>query len=114
MTIVILTSVLFSLGGFLNGIYAKNFDDISIIPTFVLTPLIYLGGVFYSIDLLPDIWQSISLANPILYMVNAFRYGILGVSDISIHTAFAIIVLFIVVLSFFSLYLLQRGTGIKT
>ena len=114
VTTVILTSVLFSLGGFLNGIYAKNFDDISIIPTFVLTPLIYLGGVFYSIDLLPDIWQSISLANPILYMVNAFRYGILGVSDISIHTAFAIIVLFIVVLSFFSLYLLQRGTGIKT
>ena len=96
VTTVILTSVLFSLGGFLNGIYAKNFDDISIIPTFVLTPLIYLGGVFYSIDLLPDIWQSISLANPILYMVNAFRYGILGVSDISIHTAFAIIVLFIV------------------
>ena len=114
VTTVILTSILFSLGGFLNGIYAKNFDDISIIPTFVLTPLIYLGGVFYSIDLLPDIWQSISLANPILYMVNAFRYGILGVSDISIHTAFAIIVLFIVVLSFFSLYLLQRGTGIKT
>ncbi len=114
VTTVILTSVLFSLGGFLNGIYAKNFDDISIIPTFVLTPLIYLGGVFYSIDLLPRVWQSISLANPILYMVNAFRYGILGVSDISIHTAFAIIVLFIVILSFFSLYLLQRGTGIKT
>ena len=114
VTTVILTSVLFSLGGFLNGIYAKNFDDISIIPTFVLTPLIYLGGVFYSIDLLPDIWQSISLANPILYMVNAFRYGILGVSDISIHTAFIIILLFITVLSFFSLYLLQRGTGIKT
>ena len=114
VTTVILTSVLFSLGGFLNGIYAKNFDDISIIPTFVLTPLIYLGGVFYSIDLLPRVWQSISLANPILYMVNAFRYGILGVSDISIHTAFAIIVLFIFVLSFFSLYLLQRGTGIKT
>ena len=114
VTTVILTSVLFSLGGFLNGIYAKNFDDISIIPTFVLTPLIYLGGVFYSIDLLPRVWQSISLANPILYMVNAFRYGILGVSDISIHTAFIIILLFITVLSFFSLYLLQRGTGIKT
>ncbi len=114
LTIVILTSVLFSLGGFLNGIFAKNFDDISIIPTFVLTPLIYLGGVFYSIDLLPRIWQSISLANPILYMVNAFRYGILGVSDISIHVAFVIILLFIIILSFLSLYLLQRGTGIKT
>ena len=114
VTTVILTSILFSLGGFLNGIYAKNFDDISIIPTFVLTPLIYLGGVFYSIDLLPDIWQSISLANPILYMVNAFRYGILGVSDINIHVAFTIILLFIIALSFLSLYLLQRGTGIKT
>ena len=114
VAIVILTSVLFSLGGFLNGIFANNFDDISIIPTFVLTPLIYLGGVFYSIDLLPDIWQSISLANPILYMVNAFRYGILGVSDINIHVAFAIILLFIIALSFLSLYLLQRGTGIKT
>ena len=113
-TIVILTSVLFSLGGFLNGMFARNFDDISIIPTFVLTPLIYLGGVFYSIDLLPDVWQSISLANPILYMVNAFRYGILGVSDISIHTAFVISLLFIALLSCLCLYLLQRGAGIKT
>ena len=114
ISIVILTSVLFSLGGFLNGMFANNFDDISIIPTFVLTPLIYLGGVFYSIDLLPDIWQSISLANPILYMVNAFRYGILGVSDIGIHVAFIIILLFILALSSLSLYLLHRGTGIKT
>ena len=113
-TTVILTSILFSLGGFLNGIFANNFDDISIIPTFVLTPLIYLGGVFYSIDLLPDIWQSISLANPILYMVNAFRYGILGVSDINIYVAFVIILLFILALSSLALYLLRRGTGIKT
>ncbi len=113
-TIVILTSVLFSLGGFLNGMFARNFDDISIIPTFVLTPLIYLGGVFYSIDLLPNVWQSISLANPILYMVNAFRYGILGVSDIGIHIAFIIILLFIALLSSLCLYLLHRGTGIKT
>ena len=114
ISIVILTSVLFSLGGFLNGMFANNFDDISIIPTFVLTPLIYLGGVFYSIDLLPDLWHSISLANPILYMVNAFRYGILGVSDIGIHVAFIIILLFILALSSLSLYLLHRGTGIKT
>ena len=114
VSIVILTSVLFSLGGFLNGMFANNFDDISIIPTFVLTPLIYLGGVFYSIDLLPDTWQSISLANPILYMVNAFRYGILGVSDIGIHVAFIIILLFILALSSLCLYLLHRGTGIKT
>ena len=113
-TIVILTSVLFSLGGFLNGMFANNFDDISIIPTFVLTPLIYLGGVFYSIDLLPRIWQTISLGNPILYMVNAFRYGILGISDISIHVAFTIIILFIIILSSLSLYLLNRGTRIKT
>ena len=113
-SVVILTSVLFSLGGFINAIFAKNFDDISIIPTFILTPLIYLGGVFYSIELLPEIWQSISLGNPILYMVNAFRYGILGVSDIDIHIAFTIILLFIVALSGFSLYLLHRGTGIKT
>ena len=113
-TIVILTSVLFSLGGFLNGMFANNFDDISIIPTFVLTPLIYLGGVFYSIDLLPNVWQTISLGNPILYMVNAFRYGILGVSDISIHVAFTIIILFIIILSSLSLYLLNRGTRIKT
>ena len=113
-SVVILTSILFSLGGFINGIFAENFDDISIIPTFVLTPLIYLGGVFYSIELLPQIWQSISLVNPILYMVNAFRYGILGVSDINILIAFAIISLFIFVLSGFSLYLLHRGTGIKT
>ena len=113
-TIVILTSILFSLGGFLNGMFANNFDDISIIPTFVLTPLIYLGGVFYSIDLLPNVWQTISLGNPILYMVNAFRYGILGVSDISIHIAFTIIILFIITLSSLSLYLLNRGTRIKT
>jgi len=114
LSIVILTSILFSLGGFLNGMFANNFDDISIIPTFVLTPLIYLGGVFYSIDLLPRLWQSISLGNPILYMVNAFRYGILGVSDIGIHVAFIIILLFILALSSLSLYLLHRGTGIKT
>lgn len=111
---VVLTSVLFSLGGFLNGMFANNFDDIAIIPTFVLTPLIYLGGVFYSIDLLPRLWQTVSLANPILYMVNAFRYGILGVSDINIYLAFTIIILFILLLSFLCLYLLHRGTGIKT
>lgn len=114
LLVVLLTSVLFSLGGFINGIYAKNFDDISIIPTFVLTPLIYLGGVFYSIDLLPEFWQSVSLTNPILYMVNAFRYGILGVSDIAIHTAFGLIALFIIALFLFSLYLLRIGVGIRT
>ena len=112
--VVVLTSVLFSLGGFINAVFAQNFDDISIIPTFVLTPLMYLGGVFYSIDLLPEFWQTVSLANPILYMVNVFRYGILGVSDINIQNAFAMICLFTILLAGVSLYLLRRGTGIKT
>ena len=111
--IVLLTAILFSLAGFVNGIYAKSFDDISIIPTFVLTPLTYLGGVFYSIKLLSDFWQNISQVNPILYMVNAFRYGILGVSDIDVSLAFAIILLFITGLFWFSLYLLDKGVGIR-
>lgn len=114
ISIVTLTSVLFSLGGFINAVFARNFDDISVIPTFVLTPLIYLGGVFYSIDLLPGFWQSVSRLNPILYMVNAFRYGILGVADIEITHAFAIILLFIVVMTAYALILLRRGTGLKS
>jgi len=114
ITVVLLTSILFSLGGLINAIFARKFDDISIIPTFVLTPLIYLGGVFYSISLLPQVWQQVSSFNPILYMVNAFRYGMLGVSDIEITHAFAIILLFIVALGTFAMVLLNRGTGIKT
>ncbi|MDZ7810380.1 MAG: ABC transporter permease [Arhodomonas sp.] len=113
-SVVFLTAVLFSLGGFINAVFARKFDDISIVPTFVLTPLTYLGGVFYSISLLPDFWQGVSLINPILYMVNAFRYGILGTSDIPIGIAYAIIVLFIAVLGGFSLYLLERGVGLRT
>jgi ABC-2 type transport system permease protein len=109
-----LTAVLFSLGGFINAVYANSFDDISIVPTFVLTPLTYLGGVFYSIDLLPEPWQTLSLANPVLYMVNAFRYGLQGVSDIPLWIAFAIILGFIAVLAAISLHLLGRGVGIKT
>jgi len=112
--IVLMTSILFSLGGFINGIYARKFDDISIVPTFILTPLIYLGGVFYSIELLPAFWQTVSRANPILYMVNAFRYGLLGVSDIDIASAFVIIAGFIILLFIMSLYLLKTGKGIKT
>ena len=114
LTVFVLTSVLFSLAGFINAIYANSFDDISIVPTFVLTPLTYLGGVFYSIQLLPEFWQNLSLANPVLYMVNAFRYGLLGVSDIPLGIAFTIVVFFIVVLTLFSLYLLRRGIGVKT
>lgn len=113
-TVVVMTSVLFSVAGLINGIFAQKFDDVSIVPTFVLTPLIYLGGIFYSIDLLPEMWRNISRFNPILYMVNAFRYGILGVSDINIYRAFVIIIAFIVLLTGYALYLLQRGTGIKT
>jgi ABC-2 type transport system permease protein len=113
LLVFVLTSILFALGGFINAVYAKTFDDVSIVPTFVLTPLTYLGGVFYSIELLPGFWQSLSLVNPILYMVNTFRYGLLGVSDISISLALPIILGFILGLTLFSLNLLQRGVGIK-
>lgn len=112
-SIVLMTSILFSLGGLINGIFARKFDDISIVPTFILTPLIYLGGVFYSIDLLPELWQAVSRFNPILYMVNAFRYGLIGESDIEVTMAFTIIGIFIAVLFAFSLYLLNIGKGIK-
>lgn len=113
VSIVFLSAILFALGGFINAIYARSFDEISIIPTFILTPLTYLGGVFYSINLLPDFWQQLSLLNPILYMVNAFRYGMLGVSDIGIGIAFTIIVVCIGLLTTFALYLLNKGTGIR-
>jgi len=113
-SVVVLTAILFSLGGFINAIYANSFDDISIIPTFVLIPLTYLGGIFYSIDMLPSFWQTVSLGNPILYMVNAMRYGMLGVSDIDLTTAFGIIIMFVVVLFSFCLYLLSSGKGIRS
>lgn len=110
---VVMTAVLFSLGGFINAVYAKSFDDISIVPTFVLTPLTYLGGVFYSIELLSPFWQNISLLNPIVYMVNAFRYGVLGVSDVNIFFALGMITLMSVLLFFFSLRLLNTGAGLR-
>ncbi len=113
LSVALLTSILFALAGFINAVYAKSFDDIAIIPTFVLTPLTYLGGIFYSVSMLPGFWQEISLVNPILYMVNAFRYGILGVSDINMTTAYSVIVLFIVVLYSYSLWLLKRGVGLR-
>jgi ABC-2 type transport system permease protein len=111
---VVLTSMLFSLGGLINAIYAKTFDDISIIPTFVLTPLTYLGGVFYSLTMLPDFWQNVAALNPIVYMVNAFRYGFLGVSDVSLVLALAVVVGFIVVMFSFALYLINRGIGLRS
>ena len=112
-SMVILASTVFALLGFVNAIFAKKFDDISIIPTFVLTPLTYLGGVFYSISLLPEFWQKVSLGNPILYMVNAFRYGILGTSDIDIAWAYLITGLFVIGLFSLNLFLLNRGVGIR-
>lgn len=112
--VVVMTSVLFSLAGFVNAIFAKNFDDISIVPTFVLMPLTYLGGVFYSIDLLAEPWQSASKLNPILYMVNAFRFGILGESDIPVAGALAMIALFVAVLFAVCLTLLNKGVGIRS
>ncbi len=113
VSIISLTAVLFSLAGFLNGVFAKKFDDVTIIPNFVLTPLTYLGGIFYSIKLLPDFWQSVSHANPILYMINAFRYGFLGVTDIDLTFSFGIILVFIVVLFVVNLKLLNSGYGIR-
>jgi len=114
ISMILLTSILFSLAGLINGVYAKSFDDISIVPTFVLTPLTYLGGIFYSISMLPEFWQTMSLGNPILYMVNAFRYGFLGASDINLATSYMISIGFIVVLYVFSLYLLRKGHGIRS
>ncbi len=113
VSVVLLTSMLFALGGLINGIFARTFDDISIVPTFVLTPLTYLGGVFYSISLLPEFWQKVSLANPILYMINAFRFGLLGVSDIPVGAALAIVGGFVAVLYLLSIRLLERGVGIR-
>ena len=114
VSVVILTSIVFSLAGLLNAIFAKSFDEISIIPTFLLTPLTYLGGVFFSISLLSPPWQTVAQLNPILYMVNAFRYGMLGSSDIPIGTAYALIGVALVGLYSIVIYLLNRGTGIRT
>ena len=113
LSIAFLTAVLFALAGFINAILAESFDDISIIPNFVLTPLSYLGGVFYSVGMLPEIWQTISKGNPILYMVNTFRYGLIGVSDVNIEFAYLITGGFIVMAVFFSLLMLHKGVGIK-
>ena len=111
--ILILTATLFSLAGFINGIYARTFDDVAAIPTFVLTPLTYLGGIFYSVGMLPEVWREVSLANPILYMINGFRYGLLGISDIDPAVSVTITSLFVAVLTAAALYLLHRGTRIK-
>lgn len=111
---VVLTSATFALGGLINAIFARSFDDISIIPTFVLTPLTYLGGVFYSISLLPEFWQGVSQANPIVYMVNAFRYGFLGITDVDLTLAFAVLTVFIVTLFTIAMTLITKGIGLRS
>lgn len=113
LSVVVLTSIVFALAGLLNGIFARSFDEIAIMPTFVLTPLTYLGGVFYSVSLLPEFWQGVSLLNPILYMVNAFRYGLLGTTDLSLVVSYTIIIGFIVGLYLTALILLNRGVGVR-
>lgn len=113
LLVIALTSTIFALGGFINAVFARNFDDISIVPTFVLTPLTYLGGVFYSINLLSPFWQTLSLANPILHMVNAFRYGILGVSDIHIGVAISFMLVAATLMYLWSVHLLKSGRGMR-
>lgn len=114
LVVILLSALLFSLAGFVNAVFAKKFDDIAFIPTFVLTPLTYLGGVFYSVNMLPEFWRVVSFANPILYMVNAFRYGLLGVTDVSVITALSLIIGMIIFLTILALYLLHKGVGIRT
>ncbi|KGM28773.1 ABC transporter permease [Photorhabdus luminescens] len=111
---LLMTSVLFSLGGLLNSIFAKTFDDISIIPTFVLTPLTYLGGVFYSLTLLPPFWQAVSKLNPIVYMVSGFRYGFLGITDVSLIITLSVLTAFIMVFYLAAWYLIETGRGLRT
>lgn len=113
LAFAVLSSVLFSLAGLINGIFAKDFDTISIFPTFILTPLTYLAGTFYSVSLLPDFWRAVSLYNPILYMVNGFRYGLLGVSDVSIGVAYTVLLGSIAALSVLVWYLFYTGRGVK-
>ena len=113
-TVLLLTATVFALAGMVNAIFAQNFDDIAIIPTFILAPLTYLGGVFYSIALLPEFWQKVSVVNPILYMVNGFRYGMLGVSDVSLVMTYSVILIAGAILFGLCLFLLNRGTGLRT
>lgn len=113
ISMVLLTAVVFALAGFINAIFANNFDDISIVPTFVLTPMIYLGGVFYSTDLLPEFWAKVSMLNPVLYMVNGFRYGILGVSDVNIVFSYAMLFVFIGATASWSLYLMTKAQRLR-
>lgn len=111
---VFLTSVLFALGGLINAVFAKSFDDISIIPTFVLTPLTYLGGVFYSLSLLTDFWRGVSALNPVVYMINVFRYGFLGFADMSVPLSIGVMLGFCAGLWLLAYYLISRGIGLRS
>jgi ABC-2 type transport system permease protein len=113
-TVLLLTAVVFALAGMVNAIFARKFDDIAIIPTFVLAPLTYLGGVFYTISLLPEFWRNVSMFNPILYMVNGFRYGMIGVSDVSLLQTYFVILVAAALLFSWCLLLLHRGTGLRS
>jgi ABC-2 type transport system permease protein len=113
LTMAVSAALVFSIGGLINGIFAKRFDDIAFIPTFILTPLTYLGGVFYSIEQLPPIWRKVSLLNPILNLVDTFRYGLLGISDVNIYIGFSLVLLLFFILLFWALLLLKKGVGIK-
>ena len=112
-SMAVLAAFLFSLGGFINAIFAKRFDDTGFIPTFVLTPLTYLGGVFYSLSALPPAWQRVSILNPILSIVDTFRFGLLGVSDVGVYLGFTIVGSLFIILFIFAIYLLQRGIGLQ-
>ena len=111
---LLLTTVTFALGGLINAVFAKTFDDVGLIPTFVLTPLTYLGGVFYSISLLPDFWQAVSKFNPIVYMINGFRYGFLGISDVPVFYTFLVLISLVVVLYCLAYRLIEKGIGLRS
>ena len=114
LAVIFLSSTLFSMCGFLNGIFANDWDDINVIPTFIMTPLTYLGGIFFSISMLPGIWQEIALVNPILYLINALRFSMLGITDVSILLSLLIILLFNIVLALLCLHFLRTGKGLRT
>lgn len=114
LSIAILTALIFSTGGVINGIFAKKFDDVAFIPTFILTPLTYLGGIFYSLSQLPPFWQKISLFNPIFNMVDTFKYGILGISSLNVLVGIAFVVVLFIILTTWALFLLKKGVGLKS
>ncbi len=114
LIVILLSSTLFSMCGFLNGLFANDWDDINVIPTFIMTPLTYLGGIFFSISMLPEVWQDIALVNPILYLINALRYSMLGITDVSIIFAFFIILIFNIFIFALCMYFLSIGKGLRT